>query len=169
MEKFLYHILLPENHQCYVSVEEIKENGIDAATKSNNWYTCGGKVNLVITNNLKPFGVPNWVDFSKAIITDTIQIHTESFYFPVFTDKILVFNGEISSLIYDQAFYDDNKYMFEEASGFDTGKNIDQLIKEYWYSMNTLEKYILNKPYGKPEIIIFEPIPKEIIQVSSKQ
>lgn len=169
MKELLYHVLLPKNHECYISVEEVRKNGINYNTRSNNWYTCGGKVNLEKTNDLKPFGVPNWVDFSKAIMTDMIQNHIESFYFPVFTDKILVFNSEISKLIYDQAFYDDNKYTFEETHRFDTGKNIDWLIREYWLSMTTLEEYLLNNPYDEPELIIFEPVPKEIIQVDSKE
>jgi hypothetical protein len=165
MEQKLYHALLPENNDHYVPLEEILNNGISYLTKSNLRYGNGGKVKQDITNKLKPVDLPMWVDFDKAIGVDLNNRFSTSVCFPVFTDKILLFDGEISSLIYDQAFYDDNKYTFEEALDFDTGEDIEHWIDKYWKSMVSLGQYIENKPFEKPEVLIFESVPKEIIQV----
>jgi hypothetical protein len=54
---------------------------------------------------------------------------------------------------------------FEEALDFDTGKSIEHWVAKYWESMMTLEEYLEKRPYEKPEISIFESVPKEIIQV----
>jgi hypothetical protein len=163
--EFLYHVILPENHEHHVSVDEVMRDGISYYTKSNNWYGNGGEVKVKITNQLKPAGIPLWVDFKKALgVNITLHI-PKSFCFPVFTDKILVFDGDISMSIYDQAFYDDNKYTFEEVLDFDTGESIEHWIQLYWDSMMTLEEYIAKKPYSKPEVLVFESVPKEIIKV----
>ena len=78
---------------------------------------------------------------------------TIPFCFPIFVNKILVFDGDISLSIYDQAFYEDLKDFDEEALNFDTGENIEYWIKLYWDSVMTLEDYFI------------ESVPKEIIQV----
>ncbi|EGG35827.1 hypothetical protein HMPREF9412_0090 [Paenibacillus sp. HGF5] len=83
----------------------------------------------------------------------------------MFTDRILVFDGDISLSIYDQAFYEDLKDTDEEALNFDTGESIEHWINLYWGSLMTLEEYNETKPYSKPEVLVFDSIPKEIIQV----
>lgn len=168
MEQLLYHVLLPKNHEFYVSIEEILDNEITSSIKSNYWYSCGGKVKPEITKKLRPFGVPNWVDFDKAIGVDLIQRTETSLCFPIFTEKVMVFDKDISSLIYDQSFFEDNQYTFEEAINFDTGKSIEELILSYWGSMIPLKEYMKEKPYNNPEILLFEPVPKEIIKVVEK-
>jgi hypothetical protein len=165
LSKLLYHAFLPVNHEHYVSLEEIMSNGITCFTKSNNRYGNGGKVKYEITERFRPEKTPNWVDFKKGIGVDIHNRFSKSFCFPLFTDKILVFDGEISLLIYDQAFYADNKFTFEEALDFDTGESIEYWIMEYWNSMMTLEEYLNKVPYQKPEILVFDSIPKEIIKV----
>lgn len=86
-----------------------------------------------------------------------------SFCFPIFTDKIFVFDSEISLSIYDQAFYEDMKVFDEEALNFDTGEAIENWIEQYWKSMIPLKDYLRERPYPKPEVLIFEPVPKKII------
>ncbi len=86
-----------------------------------------------------------------------------SFCFPIFTDKTFVFDSEISLSIYDQAFYEDMKEFDEEALNFDTGETIEYWIEQYWKSMITLKDYLRKRTYPKPEVLIFEPVPKEII------
>ena len=71
--------------------------------------------------------------------------------------------------IYDQAFYDDFKDFDEEALNFDTEASIEHWIKLYWDSMVTLEEYLLKRPYPKPEVLVFESIPKEIIRVCEEE
>lgn len=165
MAMFLYHAILPEDHDHHVSIEEIMDRGINYTTKSNNWYGNGGEIKSQIADMLKPLNAPIWVNFQKAIGVNLEPHKPKSFYFPIFTDKILVFDGNITMNIYDQSFYEDNKFTFEEALDFDTGESLEHWIKLYWNSMMTLEEYLLKKPYLKPEVLVFESIPKEIIGV----
>ncbi|MBY0086118.1 MULTISPECIES: DNA polymerase III [Brevibacillus] len=165
MTMFLYHAILPEDHDHHVSIEEIMSRGINYSTKSNNWYGNGGEIKSQIADKLKPLNAPIWVNFQTAIGVNLEPHKPKSFYFPVFTEKILVFDGNITMNIYDQSFYEDNKFTFEEALDFDTGESLEHWINLYWNSMMTLEEYLLKKPYLKPEVLVFESIPKEIIGV----
>ncbi|WP_332262436.1 DNA polymerase III [Paenibacillus sp. GSMTC-2017] len=158
-------MILPSNHKHYVSIEKILNEGISYSTESNYWYGKGGKLKPKITEKLKPSNTPSWLDFKKAIGVELVQQDSSYFKFPLFTDKILIFNKEYSEQIFDQVFYEDNKYTFEEALDFDTGQSIEHWILHYWRSMTTLEAYLLTKPYQKPEVLIFESVPKDIIQV----
>lgn len=164
----LYHAILPENHVHHVKIEEVLKSGINHLTKSNFWYGNGGEVKLNLTNQLRPSVIPLWVDF-KVAVGISLQPHKpSSFYFPVFTDKIMVFDGDISLSIYDQAFYEDFKDTDEEAINFDTGECLEHWVKLYWDSMMTLDEYKAKKPYPKPEVLVFESVPKEIIQIFEK-
>lgn len=164
LSNLLYHAYLPENHEHHVSLEEVMSGGIKYSTKSNNRYSNGGRVKFKITELLRPSNTPDWLNFKEAIGVDISNRFSKSFCFPRFTDKILVFDGDISLSIYDQAFYEDFKDFDEEALNFDTGETIEYWIKLYWKSMMTLEDYLIKKPYSKPEVLIFESVPKEIIQ-----
>jgi hypothetical protein len=159
---------LPENHEHHVSLEEVMSGGIKYSTKSNNRYSNGGRVKFEITELLRPSNIPDWLNFKEAIGVDLSNRFSKSFCFPIFTDKILVFDGDISLSIYDQAFYEDFKDFDEEALNFDTGETIEYWVKLYWKSMMLLEDYLIKKPYSKPEVLIFESVPKEIIQVCEK-
>ncbi len=165
MDIMLYHSFLPESHEFHVPLEEILTYGIKYNTKSNYRYSNGGMVKLEISEKLRPRETPNWIDFRKAVGVDIKNRFSKSFCFPIFTNKVLVFNGELSMNIYDQAFYEDLKETDEEALNFDTGRSIEYWIKEYWESMVTLEQYLQKKLYPKPEILIFEDVPKQIIKV----
>ncbi|MHA2854172.1 hypothetical protein [Paenibacillus sp. HGF5] len=165
MNDLLYHAYLSEGHEHHASIEEIISGGINFMTKSNNRYSNGGRVKLEITERFRPFNTPDWVNFSEAVGVDLVNRFTKSFCFPVFTDRILVFDGDISLSIYDQAFYEDLKDTDEEALNFDTGESIEHWINLYWGSLMTLEEYNETKPYSKPEVLVFDSIPKEIIQV----
>lgn len=57
--------------------------------------------------------------------------------------------------IYDQSFYEDNKFTFEEALDFDTGESLEHWINLYWNSMMTLEEYLLKKTLPKTRSIGF--------------
>lgn len=165
MNGILYHVYLPESHEFYVSKEIIMSGGINYTTKSNNRYSNGGGVELDVTERFRPLNTPNWVNFREAIGVEMANRFTRSFCFPEFTSKILVFDGDISLSIYDQAFYEDLKHTDEEALNFDTGESLEHWVKLYWDSLTTLDEYRAKKPYPKPEVLVFESIPKEIIQV----
>lgn len=165
MNGMLYHAYLPEGHEHYVSMEEIMSGGINHTTKSNNRYSAGGRVKLDVTERFRPLNTPNWVNFREAIGVDMVNRFTKSFCFPDFTSKILVFDGDISLSIYDQAFYEDLKDTDEEALNFDTGESLEHWVKLYWDSLMTLDEYKAKKPYAKPEVLVFESVPKEIIQL----
>ena len=161
----MYHAYLPENHEYHVSFEEVMNGGINYSTKSNNRYSNGGKVKFDITEQLRPPNIPVWLNFKEAIGVDLVNRFSKSFCFPVFTDKIRVFNGDISLSIYDQAFYEDLKDFDEEALNFDTGESLEYWIKLYWDSMSTVEEYLRKQPYPNPEALIFTSVPKEIIRL----
>ncbi|MHC8520815.1 phosphoribosylamine--glycine ligase [Rossellomorea sp. H39__3] len=76
-----------------------------------------------------------------------------------------MFDGDLSLSIYDQAFYEDFKDFDEEALNFDTGETIEFWINLYWKSVMPLEDYLITKPYSKPEVLVFESVPKEMIRV----
>lgn len=138
MPQMLYHAILPDNHEHHVSIDEDLKSGISHLTKSNYWYGNGGEVKLHLTEQLRPSDIPLWVDFKKAVGINLHPHNPRSFCFPVFIDIVLIFDGDITISIYDQAFYEDLKDTDEEALNFDT---------------------------GKPEVLVFEPVPKEIIQL----
>ncbi|UXC32470.1 DNA polymerase III [Bacillus safensis] len=163
MSDLLYHAYFPESHEFHVSQQEVMNSGIKYSTKSNHRYSNGGRVKLERTENLRPSDIPKWINFKEAIGADKINRFSESFCFPIFTDKIFVFDSEISLSIYDQAFYEDMKEFDEESLNFDTGETLDYWIELYWKSMIPLKDYLRKRLYPKPEILIFEPVPKEII------
>ncbi len=168
LDIMLYHAFLPENHQHHVPFKDIMEDGIKSTTQSNHVYGNGGSIHLEITERFRPVGAADWIDFKNTVRANITNRFSKSFCFPVFTNKIKVFNSEISLNIYDQAFYEDLKYTDEEALNFDTGKSLEYWIKEYWQSMVSLEQYIEKKPYKEPEILIFEDVPRQIIKVCEK-
>lgn len=127
MNGILYHVFLPEGHEHYTSMEEIMSCGINYKTKSNNRYSNGGRVKIDVTERFRPLDIPNWVNFREAIGVDISNRFTKSFCFPEFTSKVLVFDGDISLSIYDQAFYEDLKDTDEEALNFDTGECLEYL------------------------------------------
>lgn len=168
MDQLLYHAVLPENHEFHVSTHEVLINGISSSTKSNLWYRNVSKVVPDLFNKLRPNGLFDWIDFKRVVNADLFQKTSECFCFPIFTNKILVFDGEIANSIYDQVFYEENKDFFEEALDFDTGESLDYWIRNYWDSLMTFDEFILKKTYENPDVLLFSSIPKEIIKVCRK-
>ncbi|MFE3576044.1 hypothetical protein [Lysinibacillus sp. NPDC059133] len=41
----------------------------------------------------------------------------------------------------------------------------EDLVKQYWESMITVEEYLKRKPYKNPEILVFETIPKKFLSI----
>lgn len=165
MSQLLFHRILPDDHPQYVSPIKILKEGITYKTGTNLTYMNVGRSKSEILYKHRPVNAPEWLDFSKAIGVDLIQKYSKAFGFPVFTNKVLVFDGEIVNLIYDQQFYDNFSSSFEEAENFDTGLTLNELFGKYWSSMMLLDDYISTKKYNNPQVLIFKSIPKEIIKI----
>lgn len=42
-------------------------------------------------------------------------------------------------------------------------ESLEYWLKLYWGSLKTFDECKAKKPYPKPEVLVFEPVPKEII------
>lgn len=144
-EQLLYHALFWDEHAYHVPLSQIMNEGITPLTKSNYAYTNGGVLQKDTTERLRPKNTPEWVDFSNAIGVNIKKRFAKSVCFPVFTDKIMVFDWDISNLIEDSK------------------DDVEDLIKRYWEGMMTLEEYLRSTPF-KPEVLLFESVPGEIIK-----
>ena len=40
----------------------------------------------------------------------------------------------------------------------------EDLVKRYWQSMLTIDEYLTYKPYDNAEILIFTPVPPELLE-----
>lgn len=75
------------------------DEGITPSMKSNYWYSNGGKVKMNIADKLRSTNTSEWLDFNSAIGVNIEKRVPKALCFPVFTDKILVFDSEVSMLI----------------------------------------------------------------------
>jgi hypothetical protein len=117
-----------------------------------------------LTERFRPQNIKSWIRFNIALGTEFERPSVPHFKIPVFTEKILVFNKDISS---DLFAYIEDEYMEEEAGvGYFTEglPSKADLVKQYWKSMLPVKEYLNNKPYKDPEILIFETVPKELFE-----
>lgn len=160
----LYYRILSEEHRCYVSKEEILLNGITFTTKSNTVPKVGlGNPIIEGAPYDKDIERPYWLDFNKAIPCWIEKPRGDYVYFSRFTDKIRVFDGDISYDIVEQINCEllDG---FDEQEIFETGKSLKDLYNNYWKSMMLLDIYIEERPYLNPEVFIFEAIPSSCLK-----
>lgn len=154
----LYYRILKKKHRCYVPKEEIILNGITSFTKSNT-IPIVGLGNPMITGT--PFDEkvikPSWLVFDNAIPCWLEKPKEDYVCFSQFTDKIRVFDGDVSYDIVEQLNYQLLEGL-DEQEVFETGKNLEKLYIEYWASMMPLPEYINSRPYLNSEVFIFEPI-----------
>ncbi|MBB4825040.1 hypothetical protein HNO89_002266 [Sporosarcina luteola] len=154
---YLYHMVNSDNPRLAVS------EGLNAKTASQ-WYTNGGELFPEITKKLRPFHVPEWLDFAIAFGAELTPRETSYLKFPVLTDKIAVFNREISS---DLFAYVEDEYMEAETGGGYFTKGLpskEELIRAYWNSRMSLTDYLQTTPYKQAEILIFETIPGTLVE-----
>lgn len=109
---------------------------------------------------LRPVNLPEWINFAVAFGVHLEMDEDPHYRFPVFSDKILVFNRDISSdlFAYIEDMYDGGKGRIVEGV-----PSKEDLIKDYWASLNTLEDYLKYRPFKNPEVYIFEPVPAKLI------
>lgn len=128
-----------------------------SATK---WYSRGANFFPELTERYRPENIPKWIDFKVAFGADLEPNEKPYYRFPVFSDKILVFNFDISSDLFAhlEDTYDGGRGCITEGL-----PSKDELMKDYWKSMLTLSDYLKHKPYDNPEVYIFEQVPAKLI------
>lgn len=148
-----------KDSDIYISPQNALDKGLNHKTLTR-WYANGGNLFPELTERFRPINSPKWIDFKIAFGADLEPYEKPHLRFPVHSEKILVFNLDISSdlFAYIEDKYDGGRGYFTEGL-----PSKEDLIKEYWGSMNTLDGYLKHKPYKKPEILIFEPVPAMLI------
>ena len=163
---YLYHIVFEEDDDRYVDPLIALKNGLRRDTVAR-FYSNGGRLFPELTNRTRPTNAEQWIDFSIALGADFKPISKHYLKFPIVTEKVLIFNRDISS---DLFAYVEDEYMkveTDEEGYFTKGlSSKEDLVKQYWESMITVEEYLKRKPYKNPEILVFETIPKEFLEYS---
>lgn len=142
-----------------ISPQTVLKEGLNYKT-ATKWYSNSANLFPDLTDRLRPINLPKWIDFKIAFKVD-LEVDESPYYrFPVFSDKILVFNRDISSdlFAYIEDMYDGGKGRMIEGL-----PSKEDLVKKYWSSMYTLEDYLKNKPFNNPEVYIFEQVPAKLI------
>ncbi|EFV74531.1 hypothetical protein HMPREF1013_05173 [Bacillus sp. 2_A_57_CT2] len=156
---FLYHMVIHNNNGENISPQRVLKEGLNHKT-ATRWYSRGANFFPQLTERFRPVNLPKWIDFKVAFGADLEPYEIPYFRFPVASDKILVFNFDISSdlFAYIEAIPDGGKgYLVEGLP------SKEELMKEYWESMTTLAEYLKHKPFNNPEVYIFEPVPPNLI------
>ncbi|MER2170390.1 MAG: hypothetical protein ABS938_07105 [Psychrobacillus psychrodurans] len=162
MELYHYVRYQQDSHE-YINIEQVLKQGLNISTKTGS-YTNGGRLFSKVTEKYRPLSVPTWIDFGQAIGAEFTVPSKPYFKFPIFTNKIRIFNREISS---DLFAYIEDDYMKDETGGgyFTQGlPSKENLVKQYWESMISVEDYLANRPYENAEILIFKTVPPEILE-----
>jgi hypothetical protein len=149
-----------KDSDVYISSQNILSEGLNHKTVTR-WYGKGGNLFPQLTERFRPTNLPKWIDFKIAFGANLEICGKLYFRFPVFSDKILVFNAEISTDLfgYKEDQYDGGKGHYTVGL-----PPIEDLLVQYWESMKTLNDYLKYKPYNNPEILIFEPVPAKLIE-----
>ncbi|MNJ43435.1 hypothetical protein D3C77_384400 [compost metagenome] len=163
MKEYFYFYIRPENHQYYVSENEYLKEGISYEKVYKVKPASILSSDKFLYEN-KPSGIPDWIVFSKAIRCH-FELPKKGKYLKIekFTDKLMVFDSAIASLVTDQYYYDVVLVDEEERDSFYTGLTMNEVCAQYWATMMTLSDYLLKKPYVNPEILIFEDIPRQYL------
>ncbi|WP_077618268.1 hypothetical protein [Bacillus sinesaloumensis] len=156
---FIYHKVIQNELEENISPQRVLKEGLNRRT-ATRWYSRGANFFPELTERLRPVNLPKWIDFKVAFGADLEPFEKPYYRFPVFSDKMLVFNFDISSdlFAYIEDMYDGGRGHFVEGL-----PSKEDLMKQYWESMNTLDEYMKNKPYKNPELYIFEQVPAKLI------
>ncbi|WP_226669652.1 hypothetical protein [Metabacillus litoralis] len=156
---FLYHMVIHNDFEVNISPQRVLQEGLSHKT-ATRWYSKINDLFPELIEIYRPENLPKWVDFKNAFKADLEEYEKPFYRFPRLTDKILVFNGEITSdlFAYIEDIYDGGRgYLVEGLP------SKEDLIKQYWDSMNTLDEYLKNVPYNNPDIYIFDQVPAKLI------
>ncbi len=148
-----------KDDDIYISPQNALNEGLNCKTVTR-WYTNGGSLFPKLTARFKPINSPKWIDFKIAFGAEFEPPVNSHLRFTVSSDKILVFNLDISN---DLFAYKEDEYV---GGGYFTEglTSKEDLIKQYWESMNTFDEYLKHKPFKNPEILIFETVPRKLIE-----
>jgi hypothetical protein len=154
---FLYHRY---DHDLSISPQRVLKEGLNRRT-ATRWYSRGANFFPELTEQFRPANLPTWLDFKVAFGADLEPYEKPYYRFPMFSDKILVFNFDLSSdlFAYLEDLYDGGNGHFVEGL-----PSKEELMKEYWRSMIPLSEYLEHKPFNKPEVYIFVQVPGELIE-----
>jgi len=152
-------MVINNNNGENISPQRVLKEGLNHNT-ATKWYSNSGNFFAELTERFRPANVPKWVDLKVAFRADLEAYEKPYYRFPIFSDKILVFNLDISSdlFAYVEDRYDGGKGRFVE--GLPTKED---LMKHYWGSMVTLDEFLKSKPFNNPELYIFEQVPAKLI------
>lgn len=160
----LYHYVgYEQDSRQYMNPHPALTEGLNIITKTGR-YTNGGRLFPEITERYRPKSAQTWIVFDQAVGAEFTKPSTPYLKFPVFTHHIYIFNREISG---DLFAYIEDDYMKAETGGgyFTVGlPSKEDLVKQYWESMISLEDYCATKPYENPEILIFDTVPPELLE-----
>lgn len=156
---FLYHMVIQNELGENISPQRVLKEGLNHRT-ATRWYSRGANFFPELTDRCRPVNLPKWIDFKVAFGADLEPYEKPYYRFPVFSDKILVFNLDISSdlFAYIEDKYDGGRGYFVEG----LPSKVD-LMKQYWESMIPLSEYLKHKPFNNPELYIFEQVPAKLI------
>lgn len=142
-----------------ISPQRVLKEGLNHKT-ATRWYSKSSDLFPELTERYRPANSPKWIDFKVAFRADLEEYEKPFYRFPAFSDKILVFNRDISSdlFAYIEDTYDGGRGYFVEGL-----PSKEDLMKQYWESMNTLDEYLKNNPFNNPELYIFEQVPAKLI------
>lgn len=156
---FLYHRVIEDIDDLGIPPQRVLKDGLNHRT-ATRWYSRGANFFPELTERFKPENSPKWIDFKVAFGAD-LEPHEKPYYrFPMFSEKILVFNFDISSDLFAhlEDLYDGARGNFVEGL-----PSKEELMKEYWKSMIPLSEYLKLKPFNNPEVYIFEQVPAKLI------
>jgi hypothetical protein len=157
---FLYHIAFHNEPGVNICLQRVLQEGLNHKTAAG-WYSKSSDLFPELTKRYRPATLPKWIDFKVSFKADLKEYEKPFYRFPIFTDKILVFNQDISSdlFAYIEDTYDGGRGFFVEGL-----PPKEDLMKQYWESMNTLDEYLKNNPFNNPEVYIFEQVPAKLIE-----
>lgn len=107
-----------------------------------------------------------WINFDKGIVVFLDPNGFKKYLkFPVFSNQIMVFDRSITSILFS---YIEDEYVFNETGRVGTmiepGTHDKRtLIEMYWESRVSLNDFLLTHPYEKPEILVFDHVPPEML------
>jgi len=157
---YLYHMVVHNNDGENISPQRVLNEGLDHKT-ATKWYSNSGDFFPELTERFRPANLPKWIDLKVAFKAELEAYEKPYYRFHIFSDKILVFNLDIASdlFAYVEDRYDGGKGRFVQGL-----PSKEDLIKQFWGSMRTVDEFLKNKPFNNPELYIFEKVPAKIIE-----
>ncbi|MEK5038391.1 hypothetical protein [Sporosarcina sp. FSL K6-3457] len=157
---FLYHMFIENDSDPSISPQWVLKEGLNHKT-ATKWYSNSGNYFPELTERFRPANLPKWIDFKVAFGADLKPYEEPHFQFPIFSDKIMVFNRDTGSNLF--AHYED-KLVGGRGYFVEGLPSKEDLMKQYWESVHTLDEFLKNKPFNNPEIYIFEAVPAMLIE-----